>query len=455
VLQSHDSTVGNSVQSPRPGERWPDWAVGVSGSSPLGTPYQYCVPLRPSGTKLHDEKWARNARSLRFLLQAGARELLPDHRVAWCLRRLLPDTDEVKIKYSDERQKAYYSGLMTCSRLWECPVCSGRITEQRRKELLQIIQDVPYALAMGTFTISHHQGESCSTVIDQLNSSYRRFTSGRGYQAIKEKFQIVGSLRAHETTHGQNGWHPHLHVLYFLESVLTPSRKLDFDSTCSRRWADLVRAKTDTYASLDNGFELTVGRENLGKYITKLSADTAWMSERWSVVDEVTKYPVKKARQGGRTLHQLLFDYTVNDDAQAGELWREGVLALAGRNHLSPSRGLWKLLDRDAKLLMDDEEAAREHELPSDRVLAALTVKAWRLICREGKRGELLDVASSGSEQAVIDFLAELGVLVSVDAAGAIGEVFLPDELVQKAQAFNQRRWTITDDWEVVEIKNE
>src|SRR5690606_2958938 len=71
----------------------------------------------------------------RFFLQSQARELLPDERVAVCLRKLRPVTKTVDVLYSPEVKKAHYKGLITCARVWLCPVCAANITERRREEL--------------------------------------------------------------------------------------------------------------------------------------------------------------------------------------------------------------------------------------------------------------------------------------------------------------------------------
>jgi len=352
----------------------------------------------------------RSGRSMRFLLQSGARELLPDQRVAWCLRRVLPDENQVEVHYSDRRGRAYYRNLMVCGLLWGCPVCAAAISETRRRELSELFLSCSYAMGMITTTVSHHREESFGVVLDRVQKSQAAFASGWWWQDFKERFQIVGTLRALEVTYGDDhGWHPHQHTLLFGRSVFTPTVVLEIRDRGSKKWATLVD-RYGGFASLDHGFDMKAGDQHLGDYVQKLSGtdDLEKYAEKrkWGLEHEVAKAVVKKGKQGGRTLNQLLYDYVVEDDQRAGELWKEAALGLAGKKHLSASHGLWSILGRE---MLADEKAAMEEMSDMDRLLLALGTKEWREVCRQGKRGELLDIADSGSTEQVLSFLFSLG----------------------------------------------
>lgn len=379
-----------------------------SEQSPLGNTYKTTVPSVEN---------RREATVLRFVLQAAARELLPYSRVQWCLRRFLPGRQVVDIVHAPDRQSAYYYGLIRCSKLWECPVCAAKITEQRRIELVELLDNqkltiplIPenkllmlprFHLAMLTFTLAHHAGESADTVLDRLQGSYSEFTRGRWFQGFKSTYFMRGYLRALEITHGASGWHPHFHVLLFLESQPTDETTMQMEHDARIRWMKVTR-KHGGVADYTTGCQLDVGHYEL--YAAKLAGDKELRG--WTLESEVMKQPVKHGRNGNRTMTDLLIAY-VGGDIAAGVLWSEAVSALHGRQHLTPSNGLWKLLGRELK---SEREQSEDETTANDRVLASLTWAQWSCVLRHDRRGEVLAVASGGDPDELWQYLMALGV---------------------------------------------
>src|SRR5260370_26666674 len=83
-------------------------------------------PLTEGGTAPSDVDW----RQVRWQLQREARALLPDERVAFCMRRI--QATAVDVLYSPQNQTAHFGGLMVCGSIWVCPLCAARISEYRR-----------------------------------------------------------------------------------------------------------------------------------------------------------------------------------------------------------------------------------------------------------------------------------------------------------------------------------
>lgn len=382
---------------------------------------------------------ARSAQVMVYFLQAIARELMPDQRVAWCMRRFQPYRQTVDIVHSPQRQAAYYLGLMRCSLIWMCPVCARKISETRRRELDALIEAnkipvlkrdgktvfmVPrYHLSMLTFTIAHEWEESAAQVLDRLSRAYARWASGRWYQGFKQTYFVVGTLRALEMTHGEHGWHPHYHLLVWHDSYLPPGKyygkadeddaaliqeytmlgitREDYIQSARLRWTSVVHdigGKTD----IVRGVDLVYG--NTHKYAVKLAGDAE--ARDWGLVAETTKAVVKHARNGNRSLTDLLISYS-RGDVQAGELWIEAVHALKRQKHLHPSKGLWAMLGRGVS---EDETAAEDTPEVTDRILASLNWLQWQMIIRNDARGEVLDVASRGDENELWAYLAGFGI---------------------------------------------
>ena len=144
----------------------------------------------------------------------------------------------------------------------------------------------------------------------------------------------------------------------------------------------------------------------VGDYVSKFGAD-------WTAAHELTKAVVKKGRRAeSRTVAQLLADYALAGDTQAGALWREYAVLFKGKRQLVWSDGL------RARLLPEleeksDEELANEHDELAV-LLATLTLSQWSRVVANDARAELLTVAGSGDREQLVSFLACLGVELEV-----------------------------------------
>lgn len=121
---------------------------------------------------------------------------------------------------------ARWAGLQSCGSTHSCPVCADRIQAGRKADVAAMI-DAAHArglvVAFVTFTVRHRRTQSLREVWDEVSDAWRSTTSGgsgasqRAWKADREEFGIVGYLRLWETTHGDAGWHVHVHALLFLD----------------------------------------------------------------------------------------------------------------------------------------------------------------------------------------------------------------------------------------------
>ena len=165
----------------------------------------------------------RHFRWERFALKSVVNRLLPTSRTSKCCRWRVPK-QALQVHRSTEHGKAFYSGLQVCASVWACPVCAAKISERRRAEL---VTAVALAKSMGlhvkllTLTVPHGLGDELPVLLEQIRNAWRRTSSTRAGDKLRKLLGIKGTIRALEVTHGQNGFHPHLHVLLFLEQDAT------------------------------------------------------------------------------------------------------------------------------------------------------------------------------------------------------------------------------------------
>ncbi len=186
----------------------------------------------------------------RFMLQAGARELLPGERVAHCLRT--PIAGSVSVLYSPKHRAAHLGGLQTCGSPWSCPVCSAKIGERRAEELGGGVKAWAGRLLMVSLTLRHSSDDVLAELLDALMKASYGMRNGRWWMRFQQTYGLVGTVRALEVTHGGQGWHPHLHVLFFVAADVDVAQ---FEAELRGRWLDVV-AKQGRYASPQYGINV-------------------------------------------------------------------------------------------------------------------------------------------------------------------------------------------------------
>ncbi len=398
------STVAKSTVRFAVGDLHP---LGV-GSVSSGSPVCVAAPAARLGTIANfasaygkpGETVALNPRVRRFMLQAGARDLLPKDRVASCLRRPIPGGSSVDVLHSPAKQSAHYGGLMVCANLWACSVCAVKASERRRDELSAGIAAWTGQIIMVTLTLQHTLSDDPVTLVNDLQEGKRRLCSGRVYQSFKRVHGVAGTVVALECTYSfVNGFHPHQHILLFVSGVVDVDR---FTAELRTMWPSAV-AKVGRYASPRWGIHVTAASADVAAYVAK------WGKQpNWTTAHEMAKASSKRGRGDSFSMWELLENYTVLGDQESGDRFREYVHAFKGRSQLRYSPGLRALLG-----LAVEEKTDREivEEVVEDAVvLAQLDLAAWRVVLANDARAELLNVAKSGDPAEVRSFLLRLGV---------------------------------------------
>lgn len=389
-----------------------------------GAAASVCPPVRESDENRslgsiakfasHAQTTVKNARDeatiKRFKLQAIARKLLPYRRVSNCLRSLVPGAAAVEIHHVPERDSAHFHNLRTCDSVWDCPVCAAKITEQRRIELMLAVSRAVtdgYTPILVTFTMRHNRGDNLASLLEALKKAYRGFKSGRAYQALKSDYGIAGTVTSTEVTHGHgreknNGWHPHLHALMFLEPIAA-NKLRSLENEFKTRWEHVINAQGYD-ASWEHGLTVKEGDSAIAEYVAKFGHEPK--SARWTVERELTKAPVKQASDDGMTPFQMLEAYG-NGDEQAGNLFREYSTVFSGRAQLVWSRGLRDLLGLNEEISDEQVNAVEPDETV---LLTTVTVRDWYLLLnlQTDVRGELLTIASKGNADLLNEHIAHL-----------------------------------------------
>ena len=327
-------------------------------------------------------KWARKQR-VSDLIKANFKLRSKFRRVLGCCRTIVKG-DSVKIVRSAASGNAAYHNLLTCGNVWACPVCAAKIQARRGEEISRAVDwaySHGYKVAMITRTQPHHAGQALADIIAGHCAATRIFKAGRWYQDFKGALGVIGSIRASEVTHGQNGWHWHSHelLLYKDEQALR-----DYSLAIKGRWIACCESAglqiADKGAMMAYGVDIMTGC-HATDYLAKLGRS-------WGVDKEISRASAK--RGAGLTPFELA-------EAGEAELFAEYLLATAGKAQLVWSRGLKAMVGVDD---VTDEEIAEAAEDSTDTI-AEVSRVGWDAVLDEHAEAELLTVATQGGYDAV------------------------------------------------------
>ncbi len=372
-------------------------------------------PLLEESPILRSENQIENVRRYRYDLQSLAAELLPRERVSQCLRSIAPSADSVQVLHHHGLSThTRFRNLVVCGRVWTCPVCASRISEERRRELSLAAGMNDLSPMMVTFTLRHKREDRLDRVLSALLEAVRAFKSGRYWQRIKKEYGVAGSVRSLEVTYSdENGWHPHCHMLLFVYGVSLPrcsDEQLDkvkvgerppagtadaLEYDCRQVWLKNLQAQGFD-ATWENGLTVTSQHDDIQSYIAKFGREPRDLG--WTPTHELTKgHLSKKGRLGGHTPFQLLEAYG-QGNKRAGRLFVEYAQTFKGRNQLVWSRGLRGMLGLDENSdekclspvadLLDDVQAAEAE------VLITLSRLEWKFVLAARARCDLLEAAA-------------------------------------------------------------
>lgn len=296
-----------------------------------------------------------------------------------------------------------FAGVSTCGSTWACPVCSWKIAAGRAEELAAAIEAHERAggrVVMVTLTMRHDAGQSLLELWQALSTAWGKVTSGRVWLRDKEDHGVTGWVRVVEATHGQAGWHLHVHSLLFLDGRAAHDQGLG----CSMfaRWRDaLVRQGMRAPLAGKGGLDVRAVRAGdagaLGDYFAKAVYDGEASGR---AAREVTMGGSKSGRRGNRTPFQLLADVVAYGEARDLALWHEWELASRGKRQLTWSKGL-----RDQLLAgieeQTDEQLADE-SLPDGEDVLLLPRASWDIVTRHNLTAQLLDAVEEDQDGAAL-----------------------------------------------------
>jgi len=292
------------------------------------------------------------------------------------------------------KSNVHYAGLMTCGSIWVCPVCAAKISERRRTDMKLLVAQARlrgYTVLLLTQTVPHYSNQALKPLLSHFAQA-RSLQRHRGsWKKIVDRFGIMGTVRALEVTHGENGWHIHTHELLFI----APGHNIN------PAMVSAYILPTWQRACVSAG----LGEPNKHGVDVKDGSAASDYIGKWGIEEEVTKSHIKQGRADSQTPFDFLRDYLATGDEDAADLFRDYAKAFRGKKQLTWSRGLRDHFDLEEELT--DEEIA-EKKIEDGILLGNIDMDQWRLILKHDKRGQILQIAKDSGFHGVLSYLSTL-----------------------------------------------
>lgn len=364
----------------------------------LGNNTKSAPPFGSSSAKSVDQVARWSKRDYRYALQSVAADVLGSRsRVSSCQKVPsygVQQSGGMRGISKNAAGVAHYHGVGSCGSVWTCPVCSQRISETRRTEIMTALQqhrENGGIAIMVTWTFSHSKDDDLMDMMKRFSSAMSRAKGRKSYKNLRESVGYIGQVKALEVTHSNaNGWHPHCHEIWFLDRKTITGVELDrLQLGIYKVWRQCAVKFGLGEPSLKRGIDVQYrknGSDSAGAYIAK-----------WG--HELTYSQTKKSKKAGRSPWGILSDLLEKWNYTDHCLFNEYARVFSGRSQLFWSKGLkdhFGINDLSDEYISDSEE--EEHVCDINR-------EQWGAIVWFKKHAKVLEIAETQSPDCVIQYL--------------------------------------------------
>lgn len=286
--------------------------------------------------------------------------------------------------------EAGFGGIITCGSVWACAVCSARIRQRRAEAVEDRARRwlaAGHGLLFVTLTRSHSMDDDLVDLLASVTDAWASVQRHRAFKRAASAAGYVGPLRATEITHGYNGWHPHLHLLLWLEKPLSRKAARAFEDAIAVLWLGQVDASREHGVKAVRVGSQLRDADAMAAYLTKLQDGyDGKPAGRWSAASEMLRGDLKKGRSRHLTPFQIA-ERAALGDKRAAALWRHYEAATKGRRCIQWGQKL------AARLKVDHEsDDASEVTSVEGVVVVELTRHEWNLVRGYSAEARLLDM---------------------------------------------------------------
>jgi hypothetical protein len=239
-----------------------------------------------------------------------------------------------------------------------------------------------------TSTIPHDQGDGLAPLFDGVTKAW---ADVRADLSVRQWFgdHHVDWVRATEVTHGDNGWHPHLHTALVTDRPLERIEAQELRAIMYEPWCRSAERSGWRRPSEEYGLSvIRCGSGRVGEYVSKVEG----------LADELTRLDVKRSSNKTDPPFVLL-GRAVGGDERAAAIWHEYERGTKGRRALVRSHDL---RDRLRLGVESPDSALSEPSEPVWRVLAELDARQANVLVLHPQGFEVFaELVGDGTPEAV------------------------------------------------------
>lgn len=254
--------------------------------------------------------------------------------------------------------KASYRGLIQCGSVWACNICSNRIMQKRRSEILKAMElwaEQDGFFYTETLTMPHTRLDKLKYLNSKMEPARQAWNKDRSVRDIRKKLGIAGYFRIIEAPHNSvNGWHPHHQYVYFTKRQLTQSELAEWKMVSQAKWRECLEAQGVIRVSsqahyLDEVVDFQKLASYSTKYTDKAAAQGAGSLSIYFSVSNVT-----------RSHWEILTAFKETKSNSDKHLWHEWISGMKGRHFITWSKGFLRSLGlaespKDKEIIEEDE----------------------------------------------------------------------------------------------------
>lgn len=308
----------------------PGGRLGKNRDTPPCNPRQYRPYIRQAtAQRLVSGYWAKEGENLRGSSVAGC-------------GRWKAHGAALVAQIAVESGQARMSGHFICGCNWTCEMCARATVARNRSwlraALFPALKEHGKSGSLVTLTLAHSYNVDWAVPVAALKAAYGLFD--KRMAKVYKKAGSVGKFKAFEVTIGQNGIHPHFHILvtHDIDADLVAMEAAMRDA-----WYSAVNEAGGRCT--DRGFDFQANR--LNDYAAKMEA-----------AHELSSQSTKQGRKNGKSLSQTL-DAAGRGDLTAGAEWQRAIKALGSTNRFHAG-ALAKNLDIPTPSEWEDEQEELE-----------------------------------------------------------------------------------------------
>ena len=311
---------------------------------------------------------------------------------------------EMPITLRRDNSGTSFGGLMSCRNPFYCPTCSPKVLIDKSNELKNISsnfldENEEYCCLMITQTLSHSKNDKLKPLLKDLKASNAYLKAGSFRTNLEKDFGFYSAVRAIETTHSRvNGWHPHLHEIWYFKKSLTVKQVIELKERLFFKYLHKLKLKgrsASDLRGLDISFCVREGTE-ISKYstATKMPIDLSLKVDgSSSAALYVTKFDkeltmdfTKLQKQQNVSFFGVLARYSETNNKADSDLIIEFVDAMHGQRRLN--------IPKSMKLYFVDVEKVEDFEAKRP-VIFSFSAKDWLQICFRKQRQAIISVSNN------------------------------------------------------------